>query len=88
MLSPGARPVWTRICRDDISTTNRMKGILLPELKSLNQAASLVLPSLPFRVGCISTLEYEGRKETIVLTQQLENTGIFGQYHFTRAKAS
>ncbi len=88
MLSPGARPVWTRICRDDISTTIRMKGILLPELKSLNQAASLVLPSLPFRVGCISTLEYEGRKETIILTQQLENTGIFGQYHFTRAKAT
>lgn len=86
MLSPGARPVWTRICRDDISSTNRMKGILLPEMKSLKQAASLVLPALPFRVGCTSTLEYKGEKETIVLTQQLENTGIFGQYHFTRAK--
>ena len=86
MLSPGARPVWARICRDDVSTTIRMKGILLPELKSIKQPASLVLPSLPFRVGCISSLEYGGHKETIVLTRQLENTGIFGQYHFAAAE--
>jgi hypothetical protein len=65
-----------------------MKGILLPEIKSINQAASLLLPSLPFRVGCISTLEYGNHKETIILTRQLENTGIFGQYHFTQAEGS
>ena len=88
MLSPGARSVWACICRNDISTTARMKGILLPEIKSINQAASLLLPSLPFRVGCISTLEYEDYKETIILTRQLENTGIFGQYHFTTAEES
>jgi len=88
MLSPGARSVWVCICRNDISTTARMKGILLPEIKSINQAASLLLPSLPFRVGCISTMEYEDHKETIILTRQLENTGIFGQYHFTTAKES
>ncbi len=63
-----------------------MKSILLPEIKSIGQEASLLLPSLPYRVGCISTLEYEGRKETIILTRQLENTGIFGQYHFTPAE--
>lgn len=88
MLSPGAQSVWACICRNDISTTARMKGILLPEIKSINQAASLLLPSLPFRVGCISTLEYEDRKETIILTRQLENTGIFGQYHFTQAEGT
>lgn len=86
MLSPGAQPVWACICRNDISTTARMKGFLLPEIASINQAASLLLPSLPFRVGCLSTLEYGDRKETIILTRQLENTGIFGQYHFTLAE--
>lgn len=86
MLSPGTQPVWACICRNDISTTARMKGFLLPEIASINQAASLLLPSLPFRVGCLSTLEYGDRKETIILTRQLENTGIFGQYHFTLAE--
>ncbi|MCK5481356.1 MAG: hypothetical protein KAJ06_09420 [Gammaproteobacteria bacterium] len=86
MLSPGARSAWTCICRNDIRTTSRMKSILLPEIKSIGQEASLLLPSLPFRVGCISTLEYDGHKETIVLTRLLENTGIFGQYHFMPAE--
>jgi len=85
MLSPGARSAWTCISKNDISTTTRMKSILLPEIKAIGQEASLLLPSLPFRVGSISTLEYDDHKETIVLTRQLENTGIFGQYHFTPA---
>ena len=88
MLSPGAHPVWVRSYSDNVGSTTRMKGILLPEIKSLRQKASLLLPSLPFRVGSTSILEYEDHKETIILSQQLENTGIFGQYHFTRAELS
>ena len=88
MLSPGALPVWVRSYSDNVGSTTRMKGILLPEIKSLRQKASLLLPSLPFRVGSTSILEYEDHKETIILSQQLENTGIFGQYHFTRAELS
>ncbi len=85
LLAPGATAVWAYICEDDVHISNKLQGILLPEIKALNQPASLLLPSLPFRTGCISTLEDHDRKEAIILTRQLENTGTFAQYNFTPA---
>jgi hypothetical protein len=85
LLSPGATAVWAYVCENDPQPTKKLQGILLPEVKAINQPASLLLPSLPFRTGCISTLENQGRKEAIMLTRQLENTGTFAQYNFTYA---
>ena len=85
LLSPGATAVWAYICEDDPQPSNKLQGILLPEVKAIRQPASLLLPSLPFRVGCISTLQSQGSREAIILTRQIENTGAFAQYHFTAA---
>ena len=85
LLSPGATAIWAYICEDDPQPSNKLQGILLPEVRAIRQPASLLLPSLPFRVGCISTLVYRGIKEAIILTRQLENTGTFAQYNFTAA---
>jgi cyclic-di-GMP-binding protein len=88
LLSPGATAVWAYICETDLQPSNKLQGILLPEIKAIHQPASLLLPSLPFRTGCISTVENQGRKEAIILTRQLENTGAFAQYNFTPATES
>jgi hypothetical protein len=88
LLSPGATSVWAYICENELQPTNKLQGILLPEVKAINQPACLLLPSLPFRTGCISMLENQGRKEPIILTRQLENTGTFAQYNFTPAVES
>ena len=85
LLSPGAQAVWVSICEDEINRPERLQGILLPEIKPLRQPATLLLSSLPFRTGCLSTIEYSDRKETIMLTRQLENTGCFAQYDFSHA---
>lgn len=85
LLSPGATAIWAYICEDDVHYSNKLQGILLPEIKAIQQPASLLLPSLPFRTGCISTLEDGDKKEAIMLTRQLENTGAFAQYNFTTA---
>jgi hypothetical protein len=88
LLSPGATAVWAYVCENELQPTNKLQGILLPEINAINQPASLLLPSLPFRTGCVSTLENTGRKEAIILTRQLENTGTFAQYNFTPAVES
>lgn len=85
MLSPGATAVWAHVCEGEAASGNRLQGILLPEIRALNQPASLLLPSLPFRTGCVSKLEREAGTETIMLTRQLENTGTFAQYNYTAA---
>ena len=85
MLSPSALAVWAYMNENEsgIQTGRKMQGILLPEITVLRQQASLLLPTLPFRAGCVATLETAGTLENIKLTQQLENTGSFAQYHFS-----
>jgi hypothetical protein len=85
LLSPGARAVWVHLYKDGISTGDRMQGILLPGIEAIKLQASLILPTLPFRTGCTTTLQDNGKTETVKLTRQLENTGSFAQYHFTPA---
>lgn len=83
LLSPGARAVWAQLYQDGVRKSDRIQGVLLPAIEAIRQQASLLLPSLPFRSGCTARIEDGGKTETIKLTQQLENTGCFSQYHFT-----
>jgi hypothetical protein len=75
MLSPSAQAVWAYVEDTGLSTGRKM----------LRQPTSLLLPTLPFRAGCITTLESAGSLQNIRLTRQLENTGSFAQYHFSTA---
>jgi hypothetical protein len=86
MLAPGASAILTTPCNEKPSVENMMNGILLPEIKALNQPATLLLPSLPFHVGCMITLLQNNSEERIKLTQQLENTGCFAQFLFVPAE--
>ncbi len=88
MMSPGARAIWARVCNDKVSRADRMQGILLPDIKGLNQQATLLLPSLPFRTGYLSRLTRGDKEEQVKLTAQLEDTGSFAQYHFMAAEES
>ena len=83
MLSPRAQAVWAYMNESGIHTGSKMQGILLPENNLLRQQASLLLPTLPFRAGCVATLEMAFTLENIKLLRQLENTGSFAQYHFS-----
>jgi hypothetical protein len=82
MLPPGARPVWASVCKDLAGMEDRMHGILLPGLPATGQPATLLLPTLPFHSGCLSTLSEADSKKTIRLTGQIEDTGSFAQFHF------
>ena len=86
MLAPGARAIRAAICDEKPGEGNKMNGFLLPEIRVLNQPATLLLPSLPFRAGCTTILQQEANEERITLTQQLENTGSFAQFLFTPAE--
>ena len=83
LMASGATPARACLCADTSAAENKSLGILLPENKPLNQQASLLLPSLQFRTGCLSTLTRGGSDEKIMLVRQIENTGSFARFHFT-----
>jgi cyclic-di-GMP-binding protein len=88
LIASDATPVWVCLCEDKPAAGTRAQGLLLPESKTPDSQASLLLPSMPFRTGCLSTLTREEQEERIVLVRQIENTGSFGQFHFSSATGS
>ena len=84
MLSPGAVGIAAR--RDKKGrgrNENYTRGLLLPEIASLQQQATLLLPSPPFKPGDTAIANCHGRDVRVRLTKLVENTGSFAQFQFT-----
>ena len=88
LIASDATPVWVSLCEDKPAAETRAQGLLLPVEKTPDLQASLLLPSMPFHTGSLSTLSREEQEERIVLVRQIENTGSFGQFHFSSATGS
>ncbi|GMQ83642.1 MAG: cyclic-di-GMP receptor FimW [Gammaproteobacteria bacterium] len=84
MLSPGAVGIAAR--RDKkgrVRDEDYTRGLLLPEIASLQQQATLLLPSPPFNPGDTAIANCHGRDVRVRLTKLVENTGSFAQFQFT-----
>jgi len=83
MLSPGAVAIAARMdskshSKDDEYT----RGLLLPEIASIQQRATLLLPCPPFKVGDTAIANCQGKDVRVKLTKLVENTGSFAQFQF------
>jgi cyclic-di-GMP-binding protein len=82
MLSPGAVAVAARMDAGRSRDEDYTRGLLLPEIASIQQRATLILPSPPFKVGDTAITNCHGRDVRVKLTELLENTGSFAQFQF------
>lgn len=81
MLSPGAVAVAAR--GDGQGGQNGYtRGLLLPEIASIQQQATLLLPSPPFRPDDTAIVNCHGKEIRVRLTKLVENTGSFAQFQF------
>jgi hypothetical protein len=83
MLSPGAVAIAARMdskshSKDDEYT----RGLLLPEIASIQQRATLLRPCPPFKVGDTAIANCQGKDVRVKLTKLVENTGSFAQFQF------
>lgn len=86
MLSPGAVAVATQVVRENREMPF-MRSLLLPEIRQLNQPATLITPTLPHQTGDQVNVHSHGKLARIRLTKLLENTGSFAQFQFTALDA-
>lgn len=82
MLSPGAVAIAGRPEKSPANDEHYMRGLLLPEVASLQQEATLLLPSPPFRAGATAVINCQGKNIQVRLTKLVENTGSFAQFQF------
>jgi len=83
MLSPGAVGLAARLeSSSRVKNQDFTRGLLLPEITTIQQAATLLLPSPPFMPGDVAVINCHGKDVRVRLTQLLENTGSFAQFRF------
>lgn len=82
MLSPGAVAVAARMDTRNSREEDYTRGLLLPEIASIQQRASLLLPSPPFKAGDTAITNCHGKDVRVKLTELVENTGSFAQFQF------
>ena len=83
MLSPGAVAISACPDKGKFNGANYTRGLLLPEIASIQQQATLLLPSPPFKPGDHAIANCQGTLVRLKLTKLVENTGSFAQFQFT-----
>lgn len=80
LISPNAQPIAVRVLNKTGQHGDYMRGLLIPEIKSIGQAASLVAPRLPFQVGNKVGITIQGKESKQQLIKKLQGTATFNQF--------
>lgn len=82
VIAPHAEPAYVRRPEDGAPWVPALR---LPEVRSVQQPAGLVVPPFALRRSSSAELrEHAGTARSVTLTRLVENTGCFAQYHYAR----
>ncbi|MEQ8691544.1 MAG: hypothetical protein RIC89_12035 [Pseudomonadales bacterium] len=82
LLAPRAIPVAVRLIQKKGGSAGYSRGLLLPGLEAIGQAATMITPSLPFKAGQKIIIHRQGLQSTGMLQEVLLNTESFNQFSF------
>lgn len=80
LLAPSGSPCGVRLLQKVGNSSEYLRGLLLPEISVVNQAATLITPRLPFQPGSRISMLYDGREEQGQLTKKVSSTGSISQF--------
>ena len=82
LLAPRAIPVGVRLIQKKGGAPSYSRGLLLPGLEAIGQAATMITPRLPFKEGQKVNIHRQGIQSTALLEEVLLNTESFNQFSF------
>lgn len=80
LLAPSAAPCGVRLIQKVGNNSEYLRGLLLPEISVVNQAATLITPRLPFQSGSRISLLHDGREDQGTLSRRISATGSISQF--------
>ncbi|MCG7199002.1 GTPase [Marinobacter pelagius] len=80
LLAPSAAPCGVRLLQKIGNNSEYLRGLLLPEISVVNQAATLITPRLPFQSGSRISLLHDGRQDQGTLGRKVSSTGSISQF--------
>lgn len=84
VLAPKAKPCGARVIKKTGESSEYMRTLMLPELKSIGRPATLITPALTFRAGYKVGLNVDGEEAKIHLSRQVSATQSFSQFEFSQ----
>ena len=87
LLSPSPQAYGARWVNEKHETiSSYFKAILLPEIKTMGQKASLIISeSMPAKTRCI-IIERDGQEQAFMLTESIQDNVSFQQFHFVESE--
>jgi hypothetical protein len=80
LLAPSAAPCGVRLIQKIGNSSEYLRGLLLPEISVVNQAATLITPRLPFQSNSRISMLYDGREDQGTLSRKVSATGSISQF--------
>lgn len=82
ILSARAKPCGSRVLKKTGDSTEYMRTLLLPEMKSLHRPATLIAPNVSFRSGYRVLIRLGNEEVKVQLTTETLTTQSFSQFEF------
>jgi len=80
LLAPSAAPCAVRLIQKTGNSSEYLRGLMLPEINVVNQAATLVTPRMPFQTGHRISLLHDGCEDQAQLLKKVSATGSVSQF--------
>lgn len=80
LLAPSAAPCAVRLIQKVGNNSEYLRGLLLPEINVVNQAATLVTPRMPFQTGHRISLLHDSCEDQAQLMKKVSSTGSISQF--------
>lgn len=85
LLAPNAQPCAVQLLHKTGDPSEYLRGLLLPELSSIGQPATLITPRLPFQTGSKVSIRQVDSESKSVLKECIASTASFSQFLLSEA---
>lgn len=82
LISPNARSVSTKIKSDSHHEISSHRSLLLPSLDHIGQPASLITPTMPYRVGSVVRMVCDDQRMDVKLEEKLQSGRSYSRFTF------
>ena len=83
LLAPNAKPCGVQLHHKTGDPSEYLRGLLLPEISAIGQAATLITPRLPFQAGHKVSIKFGDTEGKCQLEKRVSATSSFSQFELS-----
>ncbi len=82
LIAPNAQPCGLQLLRNNDTSSQFLRALLVPEINALSQPASVIAPRIPFQEGHKVAINQQGTELKATLVKRTMHTGSISQFEY------